>query len=66
MIDESTKKMIDSMNYEHMLRLWRFASMGDPLFQGETGKYFAEVMKKRRSEISNSEQVRASKTIGWE
>ena len=66
MIDESMKKQIDAMNYEQMLRLWRFAPVGDPLFQGENGDYYAERMKLKKSQLSDSEQVRASKTVGWE
>lgn len=64
-MDEDTKKMIDSMDYESMLRRWRNAPVGDSIFQGETGKYYAEVMKRKRSEISNDEHVVASKRIGW-
>ena len=64
-MDEDTKKMIDSMGYESMLRRWRNAPVGDPMLQGETGKYYAEVMERKRSEIPNSEHVAASKRIGW-
>jgi hypothetical protein len=65
MIDESTKNRIDTMNYEQMLRAWRFAPIGAVLFQGEVGDYFAERMKLKKSQLSDSEQVRASKTVGW-
>jgi hypothetical protein len=54
------------MNYEQMLRRWRFAPIGDPLFQGEAGEYFAEAMKTKKSQLSDDEQVRISKEIGWE
>jgi hypothetical protein len=64
MIDEPTKNRIDGMNYEQMLRRWRFAPIGDPMFQGETGDYFAEVMKTKKSQLTDEEQVRASKNVG--
>jgi hypothetical protein len=66
MIDESTKNRIDAMNYEQMLRAWRFAPVGAALFQGEVGDYFAERMKFKKSQLTDGEQVRASKNVGWE
>ena len=61
---EAEKKQIDEMDYESMLRMWRTAPAGDPMFQGETGRYFREAMDKKRLEIGNAEHVRASKNIG--
>jgi hypothetical protein len=66
MIPENMKRTIDSMDYECMLRRWRFAKTGDSFFQGEVGQYFSEVMKKKRSELSNEECVAASKNVSWE
>lgn len=66
MIPAHTKERIDNMDYESMLRLWRNSPVGEPLFQGETGEYFTEVMRKKRDEVGNEEAVRASKNIGWE
>jgi len=65
MIDESTKNRINDMNYEQMLRKWRFAPIGDPLFQGEAGDYFAERMKFKKLQLTDGEQVQISKEIGW-
>ena len=65
-MNEKTKKLIDEMDYESMLQAWRFHPLGDTLFQGETGQYFAEVMRKKRTEVGDAEHVRASKSIGWE
>ena len=65
-MDEKIKQDIDSMDYESMLRRWRYAPVGDPIFQGEVGKYYSEVMKKKRKEIGNDAHVRASKKIGWD
>ena len=54
------------MNYESMLRLWRFALLGHPMFQDETGDYYSKVMKQKANDISNAERVAASKAVGWE
>lgn len=56
---------IDNASYEELLRKWRYAPAGDPMFQGETGQYYSEVMAKKRDEVGNAEHVRASKSIGW-
>ena len=60
------KKQINEMNYESMLRLWRFALLGHPMFQDETGDYYSKVMKQKANDISNAERVAASKAVGWE
>ena len=65
-MDAETKKRIDEMNYESMLRLWRNAPAGHPMFQGETGQYFSEVMKTKREQVGPAEHTRASKAIGWD
>lgn len=59
------KDWIDNAGYTQMLGRWRNAPSGDPMFQGETGDYYAEVMKRKREEIGPSAHVAASKTIGW-
>lgn len=58
------KKKIDSMSYESMLYQWRFAPLGTPMLQGESGEYFEERMKKLRAE--GADHVEASKRIGWD
>ncbi len=45
------KMMIDGMSYGKLLEKWRFAPAGDPLFTGESGQYYAEVMKDRREHL---------------
>ena len=66
MTDEE-KKLIDSMDYEALLRRWRYAKIGeDTLFRGETGTYFAKVMFEKKDKLSPGEQVAASKRVGWE
>lgn len=64
-MDAKTKKQIDEMSYYDMMALWRNAPCGHPFFQGDAGKYYGEVLKKKRSEITPFEQVKTSKDIGW-
>jgi hypothetical protein len=42
------KEQIDKMSYEQLLVRWRFASSDDSMFVGEIGKYYAEVMSKKK------------------
>lgn len=58
-------KNIDTMNYEQMLRKYRFAPSGDPYFQGSTGDYFMKRFEALHKLLSPSEIVEASKTVGW-
>jgi hypothetical protein len=63
-LTDTLKKRIDAMDYQEMLSKWRFASMGDPMFQGESGDYFAQVMREKRE--AGVDHVGASKSIGWD
>ncbi|KKK50897.1 hypothetical protein LCGC14_3120440, partial [marine sediment metagenome] len=58
---KSMKAQIDSEDYESLLRRWRFAPAGSPMFQGEVGDYYAKVMAEKRDSLPAGEQVRASK-----
>jgi len=62
---EETKKQIDEMDYESMLSLWRFARIGHPMFQGETGDYYSKVMKEKAAKLTDSEKTAISKLVGW-
>ncbi len=66
MIDPSTKEIIDSMDYEHMLRVWRFAPIGADLLCGEVGDYFKRVLLEKKNMLLHDDQVRTSKIVGWE
>lgn len=59
------KVHIDAMTYEELLSKWRFAPVGDPWFQDETGKYWGDRMAQLRSENPGG-AVAASKSVGWE
>lgn len=61
-MNERFKQWIDAASYEDLLVKWRFAAVGDPLFQGETGDYYAQVMAEKRKTANH---VQASKNVGW-
>lgn len=65
MIEKSQKEWIDNASYEDLLRRWRFAPDGDPMFQGDTGDYYTIIMAKKRIEIGDAGHTQASKNIGW-
>jgi len=60
------KEWIDNASYEALLRRWRFAPVGDPMLQGDTGDYYSKVMSQRRAEVGDEEHTAASKRIGWD
>jgi len=60
------KKWIDSASYEDLLRHWRNAPSGDPLFMDDTGDYYSKVMKEKRKQAGDAAHTAASKAIGWE
>ncbi|MDR2172655.1 MAG: hypothetical protein LBE32_00345 [Burkholderiales bacterium] len=62
-VTETLKQQIDAMSYEEMLSMWRFSPVGDAMFEGESGDYFAKVMREKRD--AGADHVGASKKIGW-
>ena len=64
-LTEEMKKQIDTMDYEQLLRKWRFAPVGDPMFQGEVGKYSAIRLAELRAKEPDGGAA-ASKRIGWD
>ena len=59
MTDEQ-KARIDSMSQEELCKKWRFAPVGEPLLQDDTGDYFAKVMKEKGGFTPE-----ISKRLGW-
>jgi hypothetical protein len=55
------KKQIDAMTQIQMAKRWRFAVVGDPLLQGDTGDYFAKVFNEKGGMTPG-----ISKMIGWD
>ena len=66
MTDEEMIKWIDGTSFEELLRKWRFATAGDPFFQGEIGQYYSKVMFAKRDAMKHNEAVQISKNVGWE
>ena len=40
-LTDAIKNQIDGMSYEDLLRRWRFAPPGVPLFQGDAGVHYS-------------------------
>ena len=58
-----TKEEIDKMDYEQMLRKWRFAPSGDPTFTDtEMYEYFRKRMQGLKEKCDH---VEISKRVGW-
>jgi len=59
------KNYIDNMSYYDLLSKWRFAPIGDPWFQGETGEYWSKRMAELRKQPGGNEKhIAISKAIG--
>ena len=66
-LTEENKKTIDAKSYEELLEHWRFAPIGDPWFEGQTGEYWGERMKELRNQPNGQYlHVTTSKKLGWE
>ena len=62
---DAEKKWIDEATYRQLLDRHRYGEVGDPMFQGDTGTYYAKVMRERR-DADPGGHVAASKAIGWD
>lgn len=63
-LTDEVKAKIDAMSYEQLLRMWRHTYAGNPMFEGESGEYFAKRMQEQKPE-DVAEVVRISKQVGW-
>lgn len=59
----TVQEQIDSMSPQALLKTWRFAPLGDPLLQGESGDYIAQRLQRVREE---EDWVALSKAVGWD
>lgn len=59
-LDSGVKARIDALSRIEMARRHRFAPIGDPMFQGEAGRYFAARFKRL-----GGFSVAISKAVGW-
>ena len=57
------KLFIDGLNHESLLGRWRSAPVGDPWFQGETGKYWSKRLTESR-DADPARHTAASKALG--
>ena len=65
-LNEKNKRYIDSLSYQSLLGLWRFAPAGDPWFTTETGEYWGKRMAELRNQPGGQERhIAASKDLGW-
>lgn len=64
-LTDDLKKQIDGMSYGALLSQWRFAPVGAPMFQGESGNYYAKRMNEMREKRGPEEHSATSKDIGW-
>ncbi len=44
-LGKELKARIDALTQEEMARKWRYAPVGDPMFQGTAGRYFERRFK---------------------
>lgn len=66
-LTQERKNHIDSLSYYNLLSSWRFAPVGNPWFQGETGDYWSKRMKELREKPGgDAAHVKASKELGWD
>ena len=65
MNEQEMKAWIDAASYEALLNKWRFAPVGEAMFQGATGDYYRKVLEQKKAALPPGEAVRASKSIGW-
>lgn len=60
------KRWIDDASYQTLLRIWRNAPAGDPMFvRGAAFDYYDAAMKRKKAEVGPGGAVAASKVIGW-
>lgn len=65
-MNDTMKHWIDNAGYQDLLTKLRFEPVGSPWFSGECGEYLMAKLKERKAKLSEAEQVRVSKAVGWE
>ena len=58
-------RWIDNATYKQLLERWRNAPSGDRMFVGSVGDYYGYIMAEQKRLLTESEQVKISKEIGW-
>lgn len=54
---------IDHASYAQLLSRWRYARVGDSMFVGEAGAYYARTMAARRNEVGPSRASAISRML---
>lgn len=57
---------LSNASYEDMLRRNRFAPIGDTMFLGVAGQFFAKQMSSKKNSLTMGEIIAVSKHVGWE
>lgn len=65
MLTEETKNKIDTMHITNMLSLQRFGHIGDMMLHGETGEYFSNISRKKKSKLTDEERSKISRHVWW-
>ena len=65
--DKPLYEWIDKATYRELLGKWRHSPISEEteLFSGDVGEYYAKVMLEKKNKLSIRDQVRVSKSIGW-
>ena len=64
MTPEETREWAEAQTYETLLRRWRFAPAGDPIFQGDAGEVYSDIMFRKKA-ADPAGGLAASKRVGW-
>lgn len=65
-LTEELKRHIDTKSYEQLLEGWRYAPIGDAMFQDESGDYWGKRIAELRSQPGGDvRHTAASKSISW-
>lgn len=65
-LTDRLKDQIDAMTYDQLLYERRLPVPGSPMFEGESGRYFAEAMRTAKLELNEGGAAATSKRVGWE
>lgn len=63
-LTKEVKEKLDAMTIRDLLYIYRFAPIGDLLFEGDSAIYFKSLLQKLR-DADPVGYTKASKSIGW-
>lgn len=65
-MNDTMKHWVDDASYQDLLTKLRFEPVGSPWFSGECGEYLMAKLREKKAKLSEAEQARISKVVGWE